>query len=74
MKTDVNLDMYRNADIISAELKIAIDALEQDVDDFCSNFVKTQEDLQLVSLFQSMLNDLYNDLENINNIRGILYN
>jgi hypothetical protein len=74
MKTGVNLDMYRNVDTISAELKTAIHALEQDVDDFCCNFVKTQEDLQLVSLFQSMLNDLYNDLENINNIRGLLYN
>ena len=74
MKTDVNLEMYTNADIISTELRKAINEMEQDVDDFCAHYIKTQEDLQMLALFQSMLNDLYSDLERIENIRSILYN
>lgn len=74
MKTDVNLEMYKNIDHVSNELKRSISELEEQIDEFCSNFVKTQEDLQMVSLFTSMLNDLYSDLEEIENVRGILYN
>ena len=74
MKTDVNLDIYRNTDIISEKLSQQIAELEQEIDAYCSEFVKTQEDLQLVSLFQSMLNDLYLDLEDLQQIRAVLYN
>jgi hypothetical protein len=74
MKTDVNLEMYQNIDIISAKLRSQIAQLEQEIDEFCSGFVKTQEDLQMVSLFTSMLNDLYLDLEQIDDVRGALYN
>ena len=74
MKTDVNLEMYRTADTISTELRSSIYELEQEVEDFCINFVKTQEDLQMLSLFQFMLDDLHSDLERIDNVRSILYN
>ena len=74
MKTDVNLEMYRNVDAITLELQRQITEIEQSIDEFCSDFVKSQEDLQIVSLFQSMLTDLYSDLEQMENIRGILYN
>jgi hypothetical protein len=74
MKTDVNLEMYRTADTISTELRNSIHELEQEVEDFCVNFVKTQEDLQMLSLFQFMLDDLHSDLERIDNVRSILYN
>lgn len=74
MKTDVNLEMYRNVDAITLELQRQITEIEQSIDEFCSDFVKSQEDLQIVSLFQSMLTDLYSDLEQLENIRGILYN
>jgi hypothetical protein len=74
MKTDVNLEMYRNVDAITSELQRQITEIEQSIDEFCSDFVKSQEDLQIVSLFQSMLTDLYSDLEQMENIRGILYN
>lgn len=74
MKTDINLEMYRNIDTISSELKRSIAELEQNIDEYCSNFVKTQEDLQILSLFQSMLTDLYSDLEELDGVRSILYN
>jgi hypothetical protein len=74
MKTDINLEMYRNIDTVSTKLRSQIAQLEQQIDDFCSEFVQTQEDLQLVSLFTSMLNDLYLDLEQIDDVRGVLYN
>ena len=74
MKTDVNLEMYRNVDAITMELQRQITEIEQSIDEFCSEFVKSQEDLQLVSLFQSMLTDLYSDLEQLEKIRSVLYN
>jgi len=74
MKTDVNLEMYRNVDAITSELQRQIIEIEQSIDEFCAEFVKSQEDLQLVSLFQSMLTDLYSDLEQMEKIRSVLYN
>jgi hypothetical protein len=74
MKTDVNLTMYKDIDSVSSELKRQIEEFEKSIDEFCIDFVKSQEDLQLVSLFQSMLTDLYSDLEKINEVKSILYN
>lgn len=74
MKLSTNLEMYRNIDAVSTQMRIQIAQLEQQVDEFCSEFVKTQEDLQLVSFFTSMLNDLYSDLEQLDNVRSVLYN
>jgi hypothetical protein len=74
MKTDVNLEMYRDIDHISSELRRQINELEQDIDDYCTSFIKTQEDLQIISLFQRMLTDLYSDLEKIDSVRCLLFN
>jgi hypothetical protein len=74
MKTDVNLEMYRDIDHISSELRRQINELEHDIDDYCANFIKTQEDLQIISLFQHMLTDLYSDLEKIDSVRCLLFN
>ena len=74
MKTNINLEMYQNIDFISNELKQAISEIEKEIDNYCANFIKTQEDLQMISLFNAMLNDLYSDLEDIETARGVLYN
>jgi hypothetical protein len=74
MKTDVNLETYRNIDYISSELQRNISEIEKEIDEYCANFVKTQEDLQMVSLFTSILNDLYLDLEDLQRIKSALYN
>jgi hypothetical protein len=74
MNISSNLEMYRNIDAVSTQMRRQIAQLEQQVDEFCSEFVKTQEDLQMVSLFTSMLNDLHSDLEKLDNVRGALYN
>jgi hypothetical protein len=74
MKTDVNLEMYRDIDHISSELRRQINELEQNIDEYCANCVQTQEDLQMVSLFQHMLTDLYSDLEKVDNVKSLLFN
>jgi septal ring factor EnvC (AmiA/AmiB activator) len=74
MNINVNLEMYRDIDHISSELRHQINELEQDIDSYCANFIKTQEDLQMISLFQHMLTDLHSDLEKIDNVRCLLFN
>jgi hypothetical protein len=74
MNISSNLEMYRNIDAVSTQMRRQIAQLEQQVDEFCSEFVKTQEDLQMVSFFTSMLNDLHSDLEKLDDVRGVLYN
>ena len=55
MKTNVNLEMYQNVDFISNELKQTISEIEQEIDNYCANFIKTQEDLQMISLFNAIV-------------------
>ena len=74
MKTDVNLVAYKDLDPTANELKRQIEEMERSIDEYCANFVSSQEDLQLVSLFQSLLTDLYSDLEQLQSIKSILYN
>lgn len=74
MKTDVNLVAYKDLDPTANELKRQIEEMERSIDEYCVNFVSSQEDLQLVSLFQSLLTDLYSDLEQLQSIKSILYN
>ena len=74
MKTDVNLVAYKDLDPTANELKRQIEEMERSIDEYCVNFVSSQEDLQLVSLFQSLLTDLYSELEQLQSIKSILYN
>jgi hypothetical protein len=74
MRIDVNLEIYRKVDITSAKLQEQISELEKNIDDYCLEFVKTQEDLQLVSFFHSILNECYKDLEDLTTIKSVLYN
>jgi hypothetical protein len=74
MKTNVNLEMYQNIDSISEKLTTRITQLELLIDEYCERFVTSHEDLEQVTKFNEMLNDLYEDLDSITEVKSVLYN
>lgn len=74
MKTDLQLSHYQEIDVLFNNLKEATKEMEQEIDEYCNSFVKSQEDLQMISLFNSMLNEMYQDLEIVGEIKAALYN
>jgi predicted nuclease with TOPRIM domain len=74
MKTDLQLSHYQEINVLFNNLKEATEEMEREIDEYCNEYVKSQEDLQMISLFNSMLDEMYQDLERLEEIKAALYN
>jgi hypothetical protein len=74
MNIQVDLTPYQETNQIVKVLEDNIKELEQHIDEYCGSFVVSPEDLSMISLFQNMLNDMYEDLEEVMHLKQALYN
>jgi hypothetical protein len=74
MEININLSHFTKTEETFQALTHAIKDVETQIDEYCSEFVKSQGDLQMITIFNTMLNDMYDDLETIKQFRSTLYN
>jgi len=65
---------FQQINEIETTLKMQIQDMEKYLDEFCNNFVKTQDDIQTLSALTFMLNEMYDDLDEILISKQVMFN
>ncbi len=66
--------IYYQVDDKHNDLKFRLQQMEQAIDELCLTYVTTVADLDQLAAFNRMLNELYEELEAVQAVRGALYN
>jgi hypothetical protein len=74
MKTSITIPNLTEMEVIREDLKKNITEYEMAMDELCSSFSSCAEDLHLISVMNSFLNEMYSDLEIIDLYRQKIYN
>jgi hypothetical protein len=74
MKTSITIPNLTEMEMIRKNLKKIIAEYEMALDELCSSFSSCEEDLQIISVMNNFLNEMYSDLEIIDLHRQKIYN
>jgi len=74
MKTGITIPNLTEMEVIREDLKKDIAKYEMTLDELCSIFSNCEEDLQIISVMNNFLNEMYSDLEIIDLYRQKIYN
>jgi len=74
MKIEFDLTPYRDINSMISVIENDIAELETHIDEYCGEFVNNEDDLTMITLFNKMLNDMYEDLEEVKQLQQALFN